>query len=199
MKIYIYPKSRSLRAVWAFEELGAAYEAVKVDLLSPAPCVKSPHPFGKVPFLIDGEIAISETLAICIYLCEKYPGTSLYPENPQQKASVNSWISFALTDLEAPIWNLLKHIVFTPANQRSEELMSHFRRDANKALCQMPFNPAHPWIAGNDFTLADIFVSHTLLWAKICGLEINDNLNSYMHRAMTRPAFLRAQEINNHE
>lgn len=197
MNIYTYPKSRSLRVLWVLEEIGAAYEAIKVDLMSPVPAVKSPHPYGKVPFLTDRNISLSETLAICIYICEQHPGTSLYPANSEEKASVNSWISFALTDLEAPVWNLLKQILFTPENQRSADLMSYFRHEASKVLSSIPFNPTYDWIAGNNFTLADIFVSHTLLWAKLCGLEIDKDINSYILRAMGRPGFLRAQEINN--
>ena len=197
MKIYTYPKSRSLRVLWALEEIGVTYETIRVDLFNPASGMKSPHPFRKVPFLTDGEVSISETLAICIYLCEQHKNTDLYPVKPEEKASVNSWLSFSLTDLEAPVWSLLKQNVFTPENQRSPELINYLRNEAGKVISQIRFNPAHPWIAGNNFTLADIFLSHTLLWAKLCGLEINPETNRYIVRAMSRPAFVKAQEINN--
>lgn len=198
MKIYTYPKSRSLRVLWAMEEIGASYDSVRVDLFSPAPNVRSPHPYGKVPFLIDGNVSVSETLAICIYLCEQHTETSLYPADSEEKASVNSWLSFTLTDLEGPVWHLLKQVVFTPANQRSSDLINYFRHEATKVISQIRLNPAHVWIAGDNFTLADIFISHTLIWAKLCGIEINNEIESYTIRAMSRPAFLRAQERNNH-
>lgn len=198
MKIYTYPKSRSLRVLWAIEEIGATYESISVDLLSPAPDVKSPHPYGKVPFLTDGDVSVSETLAICIYICEQHPGTSLYPAESKEKASVNSWLSFALTDLEAPVWGLLKQMVFIPEPERSPDLMRYFKREASKVVSQIRLNPAHVWISGNSFTLADIFISHTLLWAKLCGIEMDKEIESYITRAMSRPAFLRAEEKNNH-
>lgn len=197
MKIYTYPKSRSLRVLWALEEIGATYETIKVDLFNPASNVKSLHPLGKVPFLIDEEVSISETLAICIYLCEKHQDFTLYPANLGEKASVNSWLSFCVTDLEAPVWGLLKHIIFTQENQRSTNLMNYLREEAGKVISQIHFNSAYNWIAGNNFTLADIFLSHTLQWAKLCGLYINAETNSYIVRAMSRPAFVKAQEINN--
>lgn len=50
MKIYTYPKSRSLRVLWVLEEIGVTYEAIKVDLFNRGSNVKSPHPLGKVPF-----------------------------------------------------------------------------------------------------------------------------------------------------
>jgi glutathione S-transferase len=183
--------------LWAMEEIGATYESIRVDLLDPAPAVKSPHPFGKVPFLTDGKVSISETLAICIYLCEKHKNISIYPTNVEEKAVVNSWLSFTLSDLEAPVWGLLKQIVFTPVNQRSTDLISYFKNEARQAISQVRFKPTQTWIAGKNFTLADIFLSHTLLWAKLCGLEIAKEIDSYILRAMSRPAFLKAQEVNN--
>ncbi|WP_342606605.1 glutathione S-transferase family protein [Pantoea agglomerans] len=197
MKIYTYPKSRSLRVLWALEEIGATYDTSRVELFDPTSDVKSPHPFGKVPFLVDGKISISETLAICIYLCEKHQNGTLYPANPEEKASVNAWLSFSLTDLEAPVWSLLKQNVFIPENQRSTGLMNSLRDEATKVISQIRFNPSHTWIAGDNFTLADIFLSHSLLWAKLCGLEIGKETDSYIARAMSRAAFVKAQEMNN--
>ncbi|WP_392559661.1 glutathione S-transferase family protein [Orbus mooreae] len=197
MNIYTYPKSRSLRVLWTLEELGATYNTIRVDLMNSVSGVKSPHPNGKVPFLEDENCSISETLAICIYICDKYADKFLYPTNPAEKAHVNSWISFALTDLESPVWNLLKQVLFTPDNQRLPPLINYFKHEASQVISRIKFNPDYTWIAGNNFTLADIFMSHTLLWAKICGVEINSNIDKYLLKAMSRPAFLKAQEINN--
>ncbi|TKJ85789.1 glutathione S-transferase family protein [Erwinia persicina] len=197
MKIYTYPQSRSLRVLWALEEVSADYEAIKVDLFSREPTVKSPHACGKVPFLIDGNISLSEALAICVYICEQHSATSLYPSHPKKKASVNSWLSFALTDLESPLWNFFKLVFFTPENQRSPDLMNYFRYEAVNAVSLIHLSADHEWIAGESFTLADIFMTHTLLWAKKCGIEMDRDINDYIIRTMSRPAFLRAQEKNN--
>jgi len=147
--------------------------------------------------LIDGKVSVSETLAICIYLCEQHPDTCLYPAEPQEKASVNSWLSFALTDFEAPVWSLLKQMVFIPEGQRSPDLMSYFTHEANNVVSRINLNTTQSWIAGSEFPLADIFISHTLQWAKLCGIEIHKEIDDYISRAMSRPAFLRAQEKNN--
>lgn len=163
MVIYTYPKSRSLRVLWTLEELGVNYESIKADILCETPAVASPHPRGKVPFLVDGDVSVCETLAICTYICEKYAGSTLYPTDPARRAAINSWISFALTDLESPVWNLLKQLLFVPEAQRAAPLLEYFRAGATQAV-EMA-TPAHhtPWIAGDDFTLADIFMTHTLL------------------------------------
>ncbi|WP_392566081.1 glutathione S-transferase family protein [Utexia brackfieldae] len=197
MKIYTYPKSRSLRVLWTLEELGISYDTVKVDLLEQQPNVVSPHPRGKVPFMVDGDISIEETLAICLYLCEKYKATTLYSSEIEKRASIHAGLSFALTDLESPIWNLLKQLVFIPQAQRSLEIVNYFKTESSKVIRQLPYDPRNMWVTGDNFTLADIFMSHTLLWAQLCGLELNADINDYIHRATSRPAYLRAQTRNN--
>ncbi|KMJ44814.1 glutathione S-transferase [Xenorhabdus khoisanae] len=196
MKIYTFPKSRSLRVLWTLEELGVSYDTIKVDLLNDSPSVISPHSRGKVPFMVDGDISIEETLSICLYLCEKYPEKSFYSSDLKEKSSINSWLSFALTDLESPIWNLLKQLVFIPEEKRSLELVNYFRKESEKVINQLKFDKGHEWITGNNFTLADIFMSHTLLWAKLCGISISPAINDYINRATNRASYLKAQEKN---
>ncbi|MBX7020530.1 glutathione S-transferase [Providencia rettgeri] len=58
MKIYTFPRSRSLRVLWTLEELGVDYETVRVDMFSDKPKVKSPHSRGKVPLMVDGDVSI---------------------------------------------------------------------------------------------------------------------------------------------
>ncbi|MDC9580590.1 glutathione S-transferase family protein [Xenorhabdus sp. PR6a] len=197
MKIYTFPKSRSLRVLWTLEELGVSYDTIKVDLLNDIPSVTSPHSRGKVPFMVDGDISIEETLSICLYLCEKYPEKNFYPTALKEKSIINSWLSFALTDLESPIWNLLKQLIFISEKKRSLELVNYFRKESEQVINQLKFDKGSEWIAGNNFTLADIFMSHTLLWAKVCGISISPAINDYINRATNRASYLKAQEKNN--
>lgn len=198
MKVYTFPRSRSLRVLWILEELSVSYETIKVDLLDAHSNIKSPHSRGKVPFLIDGEIAIEETLAIGLYLCNKYPNERFYPSNLKEQSIINAYISFALTDLESPIWNLLKQIVFIPEAQRSLTLVEFFRKESERVVNQFDMVKDQPWIAGDHFTLADIFTSHTLFWAKLSGIHLNETVDNYISRAMNRTSYLKALERNNH-
>ena len=54
------------------------------------------------------------------------------------------------------------------------------------------------WVTGNHFSLADIFMSHTLMWAQLCGVTMNATLEAYIKRATSRAAYHRAQTRNNH-
>lgn len=196
MKVYRFPRSRSLKVLWTLEELGASYDSVKVDLLSANRAVESPHPFGKVPYLIDGDISISETLAICIFLCEKYGVDTLYPSDPAEKSRVNSWISFAITDLESSVWGLLKQLLFTTEEIRREDVVNYFREEVYKVVSQLEIDDRTRWIASENFSLADIFMSQTLQWAKFCGIELNEQIDAYLKRTTDRVSYLRAEQLN---
>ncbi|MEX6397706.1 glutathione S-transferase family protein [Providencia hangzhouensis] len=197
MKIYTFPRSRSLRVLWALEELGVDYETVKVDMFSDEPKAKSPHSRGKVPFMVDGDVSIEETFAICHYLCHKFPKENFYPSDIKEQSVIESYISFALTDLESPIWNLLKQLVFVPEEKRILPLVDYFKTESENVTKQIKFDENNEWVTGDNFTLADIFLSHTLLWARLCHISLKPALNDYLDRATSRSSYMQAQENNN--
>ncbi|WP_380183786.1 glutathione S-transferase family protein [Kalamiella sp. sgz302252] len=195
MKVYTFPKSRSLRVLWTLEELKLDYETCPVDLFSPEPAVSSPHPLRKVPVLEDKGHLIFETAAICQYLCEKQEAGVFYPREPLARAKVNEWLSFSLTDLESPVWTLLKHKFLLPEALRSPAVVETAFADAAKALNAVRLGS--PWIAGEHFTLADIFLAHTLMWAQLCGLVLNEALSGYVASCQQRSPYAAALERNN--
>lgn len=197
MNVYTFPKSRSLRVLWTLEELKLDYTTSPVALFSTEPAASSPHPLHKVPVLEDEGSLIFETAAICQYLGEKKGDGKLYPTDALQKAKVNEWLSFSLTDLESPVWYLLKHKFLLPEALRSPAVIETTFRDASKALDAIRFSAEQEWIAGEHFTLADIFFSHTLMWAQLCALPVNDKLTRYVARCQRREAFSKALERNN--
>ncbi|WP_370388614.1 glutathione S-transferase family protein [Snodgrassella alvi] len=195
MKIYTAPGARSLAVIWALEEIGLPYEAIRVEIHTDNAVVKSPHPFGKVPFLTEGSFSLSETLAICLYICEKKQNT-LYPANLQEKAIINSLISFSITDLETPLSCLAKQILFTPEDQQWPEFINYFKKQTIDVLSRIELKETNAWLIGDTFTLADIFLSHRLMFAKAFGITLDKKLENYLQRATSRPAFLKAHIIN---
>ncbi len=71
-----------------------------------------------------------------------------------------------------------------PENQRNLGLIDYAKSEANRAVNQIRLNEGYEWITGPNFTLADIFVTHTLLWAKLCGIAISSEIKDYMDRAI---------------
>src|SRR5262245_62222323 len=80
MKLYYNPKSRAAIAKWMLDECGADYEIVPIDFTKrehKTPEFLKINPAGKLPALVDGEVKIFESAAICLYLGEKFPEAKL--------------------------------------------------------------------------------------------------------------------------
>ena len=82
MKLYGHPNFRATRALWALEEVQAEYEYVHLDLETGqgrSDSYLALNPAGKVPTLVDGDLVITESAAICLYLGDKFPESGLVP------------------------------------------------------------------------------------------------------------------------
>ena len=112
MLLYGAGPSRSTRAAWALEEVGADWEYYKLNLRI-GEARRDPYltinPGGKVPALVDGEFVLTESLAVVTYIGEKFPESGLVPTDPQQRALYFQWSSFAISELEQPLWSIAKH------------------------------------------------------------------------------------------
>jgi len=109
--------SRVSRVLWMLEELGQPYEFVEVKLRSPEAYALNPS--GKVPILIDGDLKITDSAAICVYLADKHADKGM-GANPglAGRAEMDSWMHFAQSELEAPLWNKLRHRFLLPKQVR---------------------------------------------------------------------------------
>lgn len=80
--------SWSMRAWLALRATGAAFEEVMIPLDRPETRqrILAYSPTAKVPCLIDGDVAIWESLAICEYLAERFPAAGLWPADEKARA-----------------------------------------------------------------------------------------------------------------
>lgn len=199
MKLFGSRNSRSLRCVWALEEAGATYDYQRVWMMKgegQAPWFKAINPAGKIPVLQDGDLTLSESGAILHYIAEKFPHSGLMPGDPRARAEVHRWTFYALTELEPHLWAIAQHRFALPEDKRVNALeptaiwqFARAVRAVEKRLAAVPF------IAGNDFSLADILVFHCLVWALSAKLEPpGDACIAYIERMKQREAYRRATE-----
>ena len=111
MKIYACALSTASRMVVAVANyLELEFEYVNVDLTKGeqlTPEFNKLNPNHKVPLLVDGDLVLSESLAILRYLTDKYAmDDALYPPAPQKRALVNMHFGF-LNDLRIAMRNLI--------------------------------------------------------------------------------------------
>ncbi len=198
LTIYGCPNTRSLRAVWALEEAGAEYDYVFVDLFKGAgraPDFLAINPGGKVPALRleDGSI-VTETGAIALWAAERFPASGLMPADATERAQACRWLCFGLTELDQALWTIAKHRFALPEKRRVPAIEDTARWEFEKAAALLSTRlEDSPWLAGAQFSIADIIASHCLAWAKSAKLSLEGaTLPVYLERCMTRPAAQRA-------
>lgn len=199
MKLYGSRNSRSMRCVWALEEAGATYDYQRIWMMKGeghSPAFKAINPAGKIPVLIDGEMTLSESAAIVMYVADKYPNAPLMPVDAVQRAEVFRWIFYAVTEVEPHLWAIAQHRFALPEDKRVPALeptctwqLERAFRPIEKALVD------HPFIAGATFSAADIIVTHCLIWALSAKLPgVGPVSLAYVERMRQRPAFVRAAD-----
>lgn len=199
--LYGMPNSRSFRVLWTLEEAGMDYDYRVVNLGRGGgqdPEFLRLNPAAKLPVLTDDELVLTESAAICSYIAEEAPGANLIPlAESSQRARYYQWCFFVLTELEQPLWTMAKHKFALPKEYRVPEVMPtaafEFQRAASVlagALAERDF------LVGDRFTVADLLATHTLNWARAFKVELgSDRLEAVRHMHSLRPAFLRAQAI----
>jgi glutathione S-transferase len=112
-----FPGSRVTRVLWMLEELGELYAFVKVAPRSPE--LSALNPSGKAPVLVDGDVVVTDSAAICVYLADKHAdkGMGTAP-GCAGRAEMDGWMHFAQSELEAPLWNKLRHRFLLPQEVR---------------------------------------------------------------------------------
>lgn len=199
-ELYGMPHSRSDRVAWALEELGADYRFHLVDLQKGAgqsPEFLKLNPYGKIPVLIDGELVLTESAAICTYLGDMRPESDLVPRpGTAERGRYDQWCHFVMSELEQPLWTIGKHRFVFPEEKRVPAILDvaawEFQRVA--AVLAKHLN-GREYLVGNSFSMADILAAHTLVWARAFKVPHGvDDLTEYEQRICARAAYARARE-----
>jgi glutathione S-transferase len=190
MKLYEFAFTRSIRARWMLQELGVDFEPVSVNLFAGEglrPEFLRLNPAAKIPVLVDGDLVLTESAAIVLYLAEKY--RKFLPTDARGRAEVNRWLLFTVTELEQPLWRIAKNRNLYPEEQRLAAdiplASQDFRAMADVAEKHMQ---GRTYVVGDDITVADFVLAYTLDWAnEVKLLDRCPQLRAYMERMYARP------------
>ncbi len=121
MDITLYESgtTRSARCRWTLLETGIAFESKARSDLAESDEINSVYPLGKLPVaIIDGRV-LFESAAICTYLADLAPAANLISEpGSWARAQHDQWTSFALTEMDAWLWNTAVNSFVLPPEQR---------------------------------------------------------------------------------
>lgn len=205
MKLYGMAQSRSFRCLWALEEAGLDYDYVPVTMRAgPDDPTSAQHPDylklnaqGKVPTLVNGDLVLSESVAILYYIGRCAPDSGLLPNAGMDLyARLDELCCFVLAELEQPLWSNGKHRFALPEAQRIPAMLDTANFEFAKAVKALDKILADGEFAiGKQFTIADILLAHTFNWAIRFEFEVPQRYRDLRDRLYERPAAKRALAV----
>jgi glutathione S-transferase len=198
--------SNVMKVLWGLGELNLPFERVDVGGSfgkTDTPEYRAMNPTGLVPTLQEDEFTLWESNVILRYLCHAHaPHSTLWPQDPRTRANIDRWMDAQQTvfnrAMSAVFWGLVR----TPADKRDLGAIKQAIEDTAKAWRMVEAKLAqHAFIAGPDFTLADIpWGVHAHRWFNMdyLGLERPDlpAVRAWYDRLCERPPY--RQHISDH-
>jgi len=200
MKLWHCHNTRSLRPLWALEEIGIAYE---IELLPFPPRVMqrdylNVNAMGTLPYLTDGATQMSESSAICQYLADRYgKKVAISADHPEYGSYLN-WLHFSEATLTYPQTLVLRYERLEPQERAVPQIVEDYKRvffarlkHLNAHLLERDF------LCDGRFTIADVSVGYALHLGSCIGLDkhYSPEVISYLDRLRERPAFKRAYSV----
>lgn len=186
--------------VWTLEEIGLAYERLDYGHVhggTDTPEYLAMNPMGLVPCLRDGDMVMFESAAIHRYLCARYASAPFWPDDPAVRAPLDAWAEWVKSAFMPALLNGLFYplIRMDPAEvtpqmiAAGEAAIAPLARMLDARLGQV--QRQGPWLAGADFTFADILTGHGLYRYFDMPFTRPDlpNLAAYYDRLRSRPAY----------
>jgi glutathione S-transferase len=188
-----------MRCLWMLEEVGEPYELIekstRTDELQSIEYLRL-NPNARIPTLVDGDAVLWESMAINLYLAQKYEGP-MHCAEPKVLGLAAQWSFWAMLEMEGLLLDLLQH----------RALLPEFARDASYAerdelLLRKPLEVLSNALRGRDhladgnFTVADLNVASILVWGKMGRLDLSahSDVARWLDSCLARPAYSRVRD-----
>jgi len=193
---YTNPMSRGRIARWMLEEVGRPYRTVVLDYgtTMKAPEYLAVNPMGKVPTVTWRGVTVTECAAICAWLADACPEAGLAPAlDDPARGTYLRWLFFAAGPVEAAVTAKALGLL-APADKAAMAGYGSFEQTVD--ALEQAVTPG-PWILGDRFSAADVYVGSQILWGMQFGtLPARDAFKAYAARLSERAAAVRAREID---
>lgn len=191
LTIYGSPRSRTMRTLWMAAELGLDYTHVPYAYDDPRlkqPEFRALNPAGTIPTIVDDGFALSESLAINLYLAKKYGARvapPLYPATAEGEAEMWRWTLWAQGHLEPWVQrDALMLDLRTAIGRHADATVANALSVLEGALAKR----AH--LIADHFTVADFNIACVLSPSRAAHLDLHrfPSVEDWLRRCYDRPA-----------
>ena len=199
-QITIWGRANSVnvqKVLWCLRELDLTFQRIDAGMAfgrNHEPDYLAMNPNARVPALVDGDFALWESNSIMRYLTLAYGrGSSLYPQAPKRRASVDRWLDWTLSTLQPVDRPVFWALVRTPVAQRNMEVIQK-DVDAEAEQWQIVDRQlaTRHFIEGDELTLADIALgAYARRWFGVEGVSKPKlaHLERWFAQLSSRPGF----------
>lgn len=197
-KLYGDIRSRATRCLWAFYEMGVPFEHVPLSHGSgetKTPAFLAINPAGKTPALVDGDLVLTELLAINLYLAQTYM-TPLWPRDKDAQMHVLQWTFWAATEAEPPAVQLAIHRVIAAPEKRDPAKAAQAEKSLAPRLDHLDrhLEKSGRYILGDRFSFADVNVASVLNFLRRAKVDMtaHPHADRWLRELEVRPQYKKA-------
>ena len=202
IQLHYYPSTASMAPHILLEEIGAPFERVLVDRshnVHKTQQYLQLNPNGLIPVLVDDDLVLYESAAICLHLCDTHPAAALAPPlGSPERAHFYKWLMWLTNTLQPALM-----IYFYPERWMNAsnpagaaELKTHAEAKVRVLLDLLDRELARHgglWLLGDTYTAVDAYTLMLCRWTRAFGkpARMRPQLGPYLQRVLARPAVIR--------
>lgn len=205
--LHYYPSNASFTPHVLLHELGLPFQLQLVDRdrdAHKAPEYLKLNPNGLIPVLVDGDLVLYETAAICLHLVDTNPQAGLAPAlGTPERAHFYKWLVWLTNTMQAALIHYFyPHRMVAPGNEDgAAQVRAAAEAKVGECLAQIDTQLAshgQPWLLGADYSAADALAFMLCRWTR--GFKNSrpardyPHIGPYLKRMLQRPAVQRAVE-----
>jgi len=202
--LHYHPGNASFTPHVLLHELGVPFELALVDRAQAAhksPAYLKLNPNGLIPVLVDGDLVLYETAAICLHLVDRFPQAGLAPAiGSAERAHFYKWMVWLTNTLQARLMHYFypDRLVDPADAAAAAQVKARAEADIVGMLAQLDAQLAShggPWLLGERYSAADPFAFMLCRWTRGFGSRPARGfaqLAPHLARVLARPAVQRA-------
>ena len=202
IRLYWYPGNASLVPHMLLEEIGAPFALQRVDRANnehKSPAYLKLNPNGQIPVLVDGDLVLYETAAICMHLADTHSAAGLAPPlGSRERAHGYQWLTWCSNTLQAMLMHYFypERLVNEGDAAAAAQVKAHAEQRVGAMLDILDGQlAAHggDWLLGERFSAVDPYALMLCRWTRNFTRPARSlpHIAPYLQRVLARPAVQR--------